>query len=176
MDASAYLGLGSNIERRRNLRAALDLLQARFGALAVSPVYQCAAVGFSGPAFYNLVVGVETRLSPGALDEALKAIEQALGRDRSGPRFSNRPIDIDLLLHGDKVGCYDGLELPRDEIDRYPFVLKPLSDLIPEGRHPRTGMTYSRAWGAMARSGHDLERVDLGWPSAHPPGESDAKG
>ncbi|MCW8890995.1 MAG: 2-amino-4-hydroxy-6-hydroxymethyldihydropteridine diphosphokinase, partial [Sedimenticola sp.] len=58
--ARIWVSLGSNIEREKNIRAALHDLHKEFGALLISKVYESEAVGFSGDAFYNLVVGFDT--------------------------------------------------------------------------------------------------------------------
>jgi 2-amino-4-hydroxy-6-hydroxymethyldihydropteridine diphosphokinase len=161
--ARAYLSLGSNQDRERNLCACLERLEQRFGKLTVSPIYRCAAVGFVGDEFFNLVVGLDTDMGPADLDRALKVLEDELGRRRDRPRFSDRSIDIDLLLHDDRVESGAGVILPRPEICGQAYVLKPLSDLAPDQQHPLTGQSFARMWLEMAARGHDLEPVDIGW-------------
>lgn len=138
----AWLGLGSNVDRERHIRAALAALRARFGALVVSPVYDSAAVGFSGNAFLNLVVGIDSDLPVGELAAFLRALEEANGRVRGPQKFNDRTLDIDILTFGDTVGVVDGVALPRDEIVRHAFVLRPLADVAPQERHPQLGVTY----------------------------------
>ena len=72
---AVYLGVGSNIERERYIVAGLDALAGLFGELALSSVYDSEAIGFDGQPFLNLVVGVETGLSPGELSRRLRHIE-----------------------------------------------------------------------------------------------------
>lgn len=153
-----YLSLGSNIEPERHLRAALDALAAEFGALILSPVYESEAVGFAGENFYNLVAGIDTELAVGQLAEHLRAIEDLNGRSRSGERFAPRTLDIDILTYGDQVGAVDGIELPRHEILKYAFVLRPLADIIPDERHPVVGQRYRQLAAEL-----DLGRQKL-WP------------
>lgn len=141
-DTQVYLSLGSNIDREHNIRSGLDALEAAFGELEISPVYESEAVGFDGDAFYNLVVGLKTSLSVGELTAILKGMEKDHGRVRGEKKFSSRTLDIDILTHGDSVGIIDGVQLPRDEILKHAFVLLPLVDLAPEGIHPETGDTY----------------------------------
>lgn len=141
-----WLSLGSNIDRERNIRAALHDLQAEFGPLRVSRVYESEAVGFSGDAFYNLVVGVDTDRPVSELIRLFRAIESAHGRTREGGGFASRTLDIDLLTYGEQVLELDGLHLPRDEITRYAFVLLPLSELAGDSRHPELGETYRELW------------------------------
>ena len=76
----AYRSLGSNLEPERHLAAALAALRGRYGKLVVSPTYRTAAVGFDGPDFLNLAVGLDTDEDPVALDAWLHALEDAQGR------------------------------------------------------------------------------------------------
>ena len=125
--ARVYLSLGSNIERRRNLRHALDALHERYGPLTCSDVYESEAVGFDSDPFYNLVVGFDTDETPRDIQQALHAMESASGRLRSG-ELAARTLDLDLLLYDDVVNDEPGLVLPRDDINRYAFVLRPLAE------------------------------------------------
>src|SRR3546814_18262739 len=77
--------------RSAHLRSAIAALRARFGQVRVSTVYRTRAVGFDGGDFLNAAAVVETDLEPEALDAWLHALEDAHGRDRSGPRFGDRP-------------------------------------------------------------------------------------
>ena len=101
--ARAYLSLGSNLEPERHLAAALAALRARYGELLVSPTYRTPAVGFEGPDFLNLAVGLDTDETPEALDAWLHALEDAQGRRRDVPRFSSRTLDVDLVLYDQLV-------------------------------------------------------------------------
>ena len=141
-DTQVYLSLGSNIDRDHNIRSGLDALEAVFGELTVSPVYESEAVGFDGDAFYNLVVGIRTAMSVAELTACLKEMEKDHGRVRGEKKFSSRTLDIDILTYGELTGTVDGVQLPRDEILKHAFVLKPLVDLVPDAVHPETGRTY----------------------------------
>lgn len=159
--ARAWLSLGSNLEPARHLRAALDELAARFGALTVSPVYRTPAVGFDGPDFLNLAVGLDTGLDPAALDAWLHALEDRHGRRRDVPRFSNRTLDVDIVLYDDLVLRGPGhLEIPRPEL-AHAFVLKPLADIAPELRHPVSGKTMAELWAAFPRHAEPLQPATL---------------
>lgn len=158
MSVRAYVGIGSNIRPREHVPQALRLLEERFGPLTVSPVYACPAVGFDGPAFLNLVVGFDTDADPPALAQALRCIEEHCGRNR-GVRSDSRTMDLDLLLYGDMVSDEPGQRLPRADILRYAFTLKPLADIEPEARHPTDGRSYAELWAAFDDSDQPLERA-----------------
>ena len=142
--ALAYVGLGSNLgDRRATLRRALELLAAEpdVELVTVSAVRETEPVGLADqPRFLNAVAAVETPLPPRALLERLLAVEVALGRTRTGPRFGPRTIDLDLLLHGDAVVDEPGLTVPHPRLHERRFVLEPLAELDPHlvvpGRGP----------------------------------------
>lgn len=157
--ARAYVSVGSNVDPARHLRAALEALGRRFGPLVVSPVYESRAVGFAGANFLNLVVGFESAEPPAAVVEALKAIESAHGRVRTGPRFADRTLDLDLILYGDRVIREDLVSVPRDEILGHAHVLRPLADIAGAEVHPVLGRSYRELWDEL---GQGLERL---WPA-----------
>ena len=102
--AKAYLSLGSNLEPEAHLALAIAQLRERFGDIAVSPMYRTAAIGFDGPDFINAAVVIESDLDVHALDAWLHALEDAHGRRRDVPRFSSRPLDIDVVFFDDQRG------------------------------------------------------------------------
>ena len=138
--------LGSNLEPRRHLSAAMKSLEKDFPGLQASPVYECRAVGFNGADFLNLVVAFRTALPFHQLRDRLRLIEEGHGRHRDDARFADRTLDIDILTYGDTVAEISGVRLPRRDITRFAFVLKPLSDLRPKGRHPELGASYAELW------------------------------
>ena len=147
--ARVYLSLGSNVEPVRYLRAALDALRERFGALDISPAYRSAAVGFDGADFVNLAVGLDTDLSPEALNDWLHALEDRNGRRRDVPRYADRTLDVDIVLYDDLVTQGPGhLDIPRKEL-KHAFVLKPITDIAPQLRHPVSGRTMAQLWAAF---------------------------
>lgn len=144
--STVYLGLGSNVDASQNIRVAIEWLQEHFIDAAFSPVYQSPAVGFDGDDFLNLVARVQTHTEPLALKQMLKRFEDNHGRKRNAPKFSDRSIDIDILLYDDLVLNQPGLVLPRLEITRFAHVLKPLADLAPDVLHPVNGKTIAELW------------------------------
>jgi 2-amino-4-hydroxy-6-hydroxymethyldihydropteridine diphosphokinase len=161
MNARVYVGIGSNQQRESRIRQAVAALRERFGPLQLSPVYNSPAFGFDGSDFLNLVAGFDTERDIEAVVDAFHAIEDRLGRNRSLPKFASRPIDLDILLYGDLVMHTPKFHVPRSEILEHPFVLKPLQDLDPEGRHPETGESYRELWQRMAPNASRLELFDL---------------
>ena len=159
-----YLSFGSNIDREHNIRSGLDALARHFPQLLLSPVYESSAVGFDGEAFLNLVVAIDTELSVGGLSAMLRAIEADHGRTRGEKKFASRTLDIDILTYGDAVGVIDGVELPRDEILKHAFVLKPLADIAPEERHPLLQKNYAELLAAKDFSSQSLWPVPFQWP------------
>jgi len=141
-----YIGIGSNIEPEQNIAAALAELRGRYGPLRLSPVYDSAPVGFAGERFWNLVAAFDATDSATTVQDTLHAIETGHGRERGVRRFGPRTLDLDLLLYGDLVRHDGVLDLPRPEIRRYSFVLRPLADLAPAGRDPESGKTFRQLW------------------------------
>ena len=160
--AQVFLSLGSNIDREHNICSGLEALERAFSPLSISPVYESEAVGFDGDAFYNLVVGLKTPLSVGELAACLKEIEKDHGRVRGEKKFSSRTLDIDILTYNDCVGEIEGVQLPRDEILKHAFVLKPLVDLAPDAMHPQTRASYRALLDAADFSGQNLWVVPFG--------------
>ena len=142
----ACLSLGSNVDAQAHLRAAVAALRARFGDILLSEAYVFPAIGFEGGDFLNAAAVIESDLDPHGLNAWLHALEDAHGRDRSGPRFGDRTLDIDIVLFDDLVLDGPGhLRLPRDEL-RHAFVLKPLAEIAPEVVVPGTGCSLRALW------------------------------
>jgi len=146
-----YLGLGSNLGRRReHLRRARELLAARgVRTVKASSVYRTEPVGVGRqPWFYNQVLKVESTLAPHALLVLVLEVEAVLGRVRSAPRRP-RTIDIDILLAGRSVVRTKDLTVPHPRLERRNFVLVPLVEIAPAAVHPGYRMTIA---GLLARS------------------------
>lgn len=154
------LGLGSNVERSRNLIAGLDALELLLQGMRCSPVFESHAVGYRGNHFYNLVVAGYTALPLMELDRRLKFIEADNGR--YAPERKGLPLDIDVLMYGDLTGNFHGLELPRPEILKNAFVLWPLSLLAPQVEHPAKAKTFAQLWSESSIEQH-LWPVPFQW-------------
>lgn len=157
--ARVYLSLGSNIDRERNIRGAITALRERYGELTISRVFESASVGFEGEDFYNLAVGLDTDEDVATVNQALHTIEDGYGRDRSGPRFSSRTLDIDLLLYDDLVIKQGKLELPRDEITKNAFVLWPLAEIAADTLHPCLELSMAQLWADFDKEKQALHPV-----------------
>ena len=156
-----WASIGSNQHREISIRGALRSLEARYGALRISPIYESEAEGFQGDPFLNLVVGFQTEANIPALLDTFRAIEAQWGRVRRAEKFAPRTLDLDLLTYGDFVGTEAGYTFPREEILRYAFVLRPLADVAPEEIHPPTGRTYLQLWQTLAPTAPPLIPVYL---------------
>lgn len=139
-----YLSLGSNLEPEEHLRVALRELHERFGALGVSSVYESEAVGFDGPPFWNLAVGLDSDLDLAALNAWLHGLEDRQGRRRDGSRYSDRTLDIDIVACGTNA-------LDRPEW-KHPFLLAPLAEIEPRLPVPEGDETVADRWHRMQDS------------------------
>jgi len=158
-----YISIGSNIEPARHVRLAVAALHEYYGELAISSVYESVAVGFDGDNFYNLVVGLDTDQDVNTVNRTLHEIEDRYGRDRSGPRFSARAIDLDLLMYDELVLQQDKLVLPREEILQNAFVLWPLAEIAPELCHPLERENMASLWDRFDKSKQRLTPISFEW-------------
>ncbi len=161
--ATVYLGLGSNESPQKNLSLALRELETYYGELAVSRVYRSAAVGFDGADFLNLVIRVQTEDSALAICDEIENIHNLAGRVRGSGKWASRPLDIDLLLYNDLINFDRPIRVPRDDILKYSFVLRPLAELAPERVHPVTGKTMLEHWQEFDASSQPLEETSVDW-------------
>ena len=163
MPSEIYVGLGSNVEPARHLGHAIETLRHRYGHVEVSTIYRNPAVGFDGEDFLNLVVRFRFDRSAPDLERSFSAMEDAAGRrqHRPGatPQLINRTLDVDLLLFGSMVD--PELGLPRSDILRYAFVLRPLAELAPKLVHPLTGRSMAGHWRDLAPRSPPMRRTRL---------------
>ncbi len=145
---TVYIATGSNLGLRVDHLDRADAELRCIGCiLRVSPTYSTAAVGMADgtPDFLNRVV--EVKLAPPWANNplstmrALLNIENQMGRTRVEGAVSSRPIDLDILLWGDRVLNLDGLVVPHPRMMDRRFVLQPLADLIPDFRIPGSTST-----------------------------------
>ena len=157
---TAYIGIGANLGNRGQTlrRAAAALSKQGIELLAASFVYETAPVGVvDQPDFFNAVLKVHTGLSARAMLDVLLATEQQFGRVRK-KKWGPRILDLDVLLYGDEVIREAGLEVPHPHMHTRAFVLVPLCDLNPEGRHPILQQTFLELAQALD-AGRTIQRV-----------------
>jgi len=160
-----YISIGSNIEKEKNILSALRELAIFFGGLVVSSTYETEAVGFKGETFHNLVVGFDSDLDVKTIAKQLRQIELDHGRTRECKKFSSRTLDLDLILYGELVISDGRLQIPRDEIEKYAFVLEPLAEIAGNQKHPISGISYCELWERFDKSDLKQKRIKLGWSS-----------
>ncbi|MCB8943111.1 MAG: 2-amino-4-hydroxy-6-hydroxymethyldihydropteridine diphosphokinase [Ardenticatenaceae bacterium] len=137
-----FLSLGTNIGQRHvNLRRAVHALADLMTITAISPIYQTAPWGLEAqPDFLNICLAASTPLEPVPLLQAIKTVENQLGRQptvRWGPRL----IDIDILFYNSQILTTDQLTIPHPHLTERAFVLAPLADIAPQFVHPQNGRT-----------------------------------
>jgi 2-amino-4-hydroxy-6-hydroxymethyldihydropteridine diphosphokinase len=142
---TTYIGIGSNIERRKHIQAAIAELGALGCDIRLSTIYECESIGFESNAFYNLVVEMKTSLTLTEFSRQLRKIELKWGRAEDAGKFEPRTVDLDIILFGDQT-CSSKPEIPRGDIFKYAFVLKPLFELCPQLVVPQDGRTIEQIW------------------------------
>lgn len=145
----AYVGLGSNLgDREPTIRRAAELI----GARRLSPVIETEPWGYeSQPRFLNAAAEVETHLAPRQFLDHLLDVERRLGRERVGPRWGPRTIDLDLLLWGEEAVDEPGLQVPHPRLHERLFVLEPLAELVPALKIPGNGTVSEALAGLQSR-------------------------
>jgi 2-amino-4-hydroxy-6-hydroxymethyldihydropteridine diphosphokinase len=153
-----FLGIGSNLDNRENnLEEAVTKINEFIGkVVASSSVYETEPWGFqSEDEFLNMVVKVETELTPSGLLGRILMIESLLGRSRKGKQYMSRLIDIDILLYEDLIIDEISLKVPHPLMHNRKFVLIPLCDIEPELVHP----VLNRTIASLLKSCEDKSRV-----------------
>lgn len=139
--ATVYLGLGTNLgNKEANLRTAIYKLKERIGKqVSLSSFYETAPWGFeSDHSFLNAAIGLETNLSPIEILHITQDIEKELGRTKKSVNgsYSDRLIDIDILLYDTLVLQTPELTIPHPLMTERDFVMKPLIEIAGNVIHP----------------------------------------
>ena len=134
-----YLSLGSNQGRKlNNLQEAIYEIAESIGAIhKISSVYKTDSWGFKGDDFYNICITVSTYLPPEELLKNILNIETKLGRKREqNNKYTNRKIDIDILLFDDEIVFSKKIIIPHPRMLDRKFVLVPLAEIAGNTLHP----------------------------------------
>lgn len=149
--ATVYLGLGTNLgDKEANLRTAIYKLQERIGKqVSLSSFYETAPWGFeSDHSFLNAAIGLETSLPPIEILHITQEIEKELGRTKKSVNgsYSDRLIDIDILLYDTLVLQTPELTIPHPLMTERDFVMKPLIEIAGNVIHPTRQKTLSELY------------------------------
>lgn len=143
---TGFISIGSNIDKEIHIPSSLIALKKQFGNIIISSLYETKAVGFEGDDFHNLIVQFESTLEAKAVAKKLRQIELDHGRTRDSRKYAARTLDLDLILYGNLIISDGRLQIPRDEIERYAFVLEPLAEIAPAFLHPVSHKRYADLW------------------------------
>lgn len=132
-----YLGLGTNLgDKEANLKAAIEEITKRVGEVtSLSAFHASEPWGFeSEHSFLNAVCCVRTALAPLEVLHTTQDIERSLGRLKKSVngQYSDRPIDIDILLYDDLKIDTPELTIPHPLMWERDFVMIPLREIAPD--------------------------------------------
>lgn len=136
---TTYLSLGTNQGNKlENLQQAVYLIDERIGPISnISSIYKTSSWGFKGGDFFNICLQVSTRLNPEMLWKSIQKIELQMGRiKKDSETYTNRIIDIDVLLFDTEIIFMNQLTVPHKEMLNRKFVLVPLAEISPNLMHP----------------------------------------
>jgi len=142
-----YLALGTNLRNKPiNLLRTISYIAKKIGKIsAVSSVYETKPEEFdSENDFLNMMVCVETLLSPEEILNATQFIEKKIGRTKKSNNFyHDRIIDIDIIAYNDLILNLENLQLPHPRFHQRRFVLEPFNEIAPDYIHP---VLHKKVW------------------------------
>lgn len=145
---------GSNIDRDRCLPEAVRLMRRSTHMIVegVSACFDTVAIGDTpnAPDYYNAAVVISTHLGPEDLRDALRAMEEGLGRTRTEDPNEPRTIDLDLVFYSDLVKDFDTWSIPDPGIELHKHVAIPVADVAPDWIHPVSGRSAAEIAAEMA--------------------------
>lgn len=143
---TGFISIGSNIDKEVHIPSSLKELNKQFNILIISSLYETKPIGFKGDDFYNLVIQFNSSLEAKAIAKILKQIESNHNRTHDSRKYAARTLDLDLIIYGDLIINEGRLQIPRDEIEKYAFVLEPLAEIAPNFLHPIKQKSYVQLW------------------------------
>ena len=154
--STVYLSLGSNLGNRLELLAqASKLIEERIGkSVGSSAIYETVAWGYEGGDYLNQVIQVETSLEPQEVLDEILEIENTLGRAQRTGVYTDREIDVDILLYDNLTLLGHDLVIPHPHMHERNFVLVPMCDLAPDLIHPSIGRTMSELCEEVQKDQH----------------------
>jgi 2-amino-4-hydroxy-6-hydroxymethyldihydropteridine diphosphokinase len=156
---SVFISLGSNFHPQMNLPKALARITNEFNIRNKSSLYKTRDVNGNSSisTFYNQVIEIGTDYTFPNLREALKSIEQDLGRKKGNKQ--QVPIDLDILTYNGDVFIHEKKHIPDPNLTRYHYIVKPLAEISPTFRHPATGKSIHDISLEIAGEAQEVERV-----------------
>ncbi len=158
---TGFISIGSNIDKEIHIPSSVAALKKQFGHIFLSSLYETKAVGFEGDDFLNLIVQFDSTLEAKAVAKILRQIELDHGRTRDSRKYAARTLDLDLVLYGDQIISDGRLQIPRDEIERYAFVLEPLAEIAADLLHPISHKSYSQLWNEYDKTDLEQKKIPL---------------
>lgn len=150
---TGFISIGSNIDKNIHIPSSINALKKQFDNIVLSSLYETEAVGFEGDDFHNLIVQFDSQLEAKEVAKILRQIELDHGRTRDSRKYAARTLDLDLVLFGTLIISDGRLQIPRDEIERYAFVLEPLAEIAPNTLHPISHISYAQLWEGFDKTG-----------------------
>jgi 2-amino-4-hydroxy-6-hydroxymethyldihydropteridine diphosphokinase len=129
-----FIGVGGNLDPEKNLTVGLEALARQVDILAVSTFYHTEPIGRPDqPHYYNGVLEIATDLEPGDLrNRVLRPIEAGVGRVRGSDAYAARPLDLDILLYGDRILSTPDQQIPDPDILERPFLIGGILEIVPQ--------------------------------------------
>lgn len=148
---SCVVALGTNLGEREDIafRAVADMAATEgFRVVASSSLHETLALGPDGPnpdapAYVNQVILVESAWSPEKTLEHLMDIERRHGRERTGEKYADRTLDLDLIVYGDRISDDPAVTTPHPRAHERRFVLEPWLEIDPSAEIPGRGPVSS---------------------------------
>lgn len=156
----AAISLGSNFEAKKNLKIAIEELQKKFSDIKISNSYKTKPVGLVAQDFINLVVLVNTQVSIEDFFTICKDIEKLVPPHKSTGAY-RRSLDLDILIFGDFCDSYQNHKLPRPDLLKHNFALRPLAEIYPEGILPTKGKSFAQLWVEFKDETQTMQPISL---------------